>query len=102
MSRPGLSHYLREPGALHAAAAELFALVAAGTLRIEIARTYPLHDAAQGAPRRGGPDPRRLRGARAVRGGWVVRRERGRRFRPEIGRPVAGVCVPETDEGATP
>jgi NADPH2:quinone reductase len=47
VSRPGLSHYLGEPGALHAAAAELFALVAAGTLRIEISRTYPLRDAAQ-------------------------------------------------------
>ena len=47
VSRPGLSHYLKEPGALRAAAAELFALVAAGTLRIEISRTYPLRDAAQ-------------------------------------------------------
>jgi NADPH2:quinone reductase len=47
VSRPGLSHYLKEPGALHAAAAELFALVAAGTLRIEIGRTYPLRDAAE-------------------------------------------------------
>jgi len=47
VSRPGLSHYLKEPGALHAAAAELFALVAGGTLAIEIGRTYPLRDAAQ-------------------------------------------------------
>jgi NADPH:quinone reductase len=47
VSRPGLSHYLKEPGALHAAVAELFALVADGTLRIEIGRTYPLRDAAQ-------------------------------------------------------
>jgi NADPH2:quinone reductase len=47
VSRPGLSHYLKEPGALQAAAAELFALVADGTLRIEISRTYPLSDAAQ-------------------------------------------------------
>jgi NADPH2:quinone reductase len=47
VSRPGLSHYLKEPGALHAAAADLFALVADGTLRIEIGRTYPLRDAAQ-------------------------------------------------------
>lgn len=47
VSRPGLSHYLKEPGSLHAAAAELFALVADGTLRIEIGRTYPLPDAAQ-------------------------------------------------------
>jgi NADPH2:quinone reductase len=45
--RPGLSHHVRDPGDLRAAAAELFALVAAGTIRIEIARTYPLQDAAQ-------------------------------------------------------
>jgi NADPH2:quinone reductase len=47
VSRPGLSHYLKAPGALHAAAAELFALVAGGALQIEIGRTYPLRDAAQ-------------------------------------------------------
>ena len=47
VSRPGLSHYLKKPGALHAAAAGLFGLVADGTLRIEIGRTYRLRDAAQ-------------------------------------------------------
>lgn len=47
VSRPGLSHYLKEPGVLQAAAAELFALVARGTLRIEIGRTYALRDAAR-------------------------------------------------------
>jgi NADPH2:quinone reductase len=47
VSRPGLSHHVREPEELRAAADELFALVAAGTIRIEIARTYPLRDAAQ-------------------------------------------------------
>jgi NADPH:quinone reductase len=47
VSRPGLSHYLKAPGALHAAAAELFALVTDGILRVEIGRTYPLRDAAQ-------------------------------------------------------
>ena len=47
VSRPGLSHYLKEPAELHAAAAELFGLVGDGTLRIEIARTYPLREAAQ-------------------------------------------------------
>jgi NADPH2:quinone reductase len=47
VSRPGLSHYLREPGALQAAAAELFNLVAGGTLRVEITRAYPLRDAAR-------------------------------------------------------
>jgi NADPH2:quinone reductase len=47
VSRPSLSHYLKEPGALHAAAAELFDLAASGTLKIEISRAYPLRDAAQ-------------------------------------------------------
>ena len=47
VSRPGLSHYLKEPDELQAAASELFSLVADGTLRIEISRTYPLRDAAQ-------------------------------------------------------
>ncbi len=47
VSRPGLSHYLKDLDEFHAAAAELFGLVADGTLRIEISRTYPLHDAAQ-------------------------------------------------------
>jgi NADPH:quinone reductase len=47
VSRPGLSHYLKEPGALHTAAAELFALVAGGALRIETGRTYRLQEAAQ-------------------------------------------------------
>jgi NADPH:quinone reductase len=47
VSRPGLSHYLKEPGGPHAAAAELFALVAAGTLAIEIGATYPLSEAAR-------------------------------------------------------
>src|SRR5687768_8117222 len=47
VSRPGLSHYLKEPGALGAAATELFALVTDGTLKIEIGRTHPLRDAAE-------------------------------------------------------
>lgn len=47
VSRPGLSHYLKEPGALPTEAAELFALVASGILKIEISRTYPLREAAQ-------------------------------------------------------
>jgi NADPH2:quinone reductase len=47
VSRPGLSHYLKEPEELRGAASELFSLVADGTLRIEIARTYRLRDAAQ-------------------------------------------------------
>jgi NADPH2:quinone reductase len=47
VSRPGLSHYLKDLDQLHAAAAELFGLVADGTLKVEISRTYPLKDAAQ-------------------------------------------------------
>jgi NADPH2:quinone reductase len=47
VSRPGLSHYLKDGAGLRAAAAELFGLVARGTLRVEIARTYPLRDAAE-------------------------------------------------------
>jgi NADPH:quinone reductase len=47
VSRPGLHHYLKDIDAFRAAAAELFGLVADGTIRIEIARTYPLRDAAQ-------------------------------------------------------
>jgi NADPH2:quinone reductase len=45
--RPGLSHHVRDTEDLRAASDELFALVAAGTIRIEVARTYPLQDAAQ-------------------------------------------------------
>ena len=47
VSRPGLSHYLKDIEAFRAAAAELFALVADGTLRVERSRTYPLREAAQ-------------------------------------------------------
>ncbi len=46
VSRPGLSHFFSEPGALQAAAAELFDLVGQGVLRPQIAATYPLRDAA--------------------------------------------------------
>jgi NADPH2:quinone reductase len=47
VSRPGLSHYLKDLDEFHAAAAELFGLVADGTLKVEISRAYPLKDAAQ-------------------------------------------------------
>ena len=47
VSRPGLSHYLKDLDGFRAAAGELFRLVSDGTLRIEISRTYPLPDAAQ-------------------------------------------------------
>jgi NADPH2:quinone reductase len=46
VSRPGLSHYLKDIEEFRAAANELFALVADGSLRIEISHTYPLKDAA--------------------------------------------------------
>jgi NADPH:quinone reductase len=47
VSRPGLSHYLKDIEQLRAAAAELFALVADGTLKVETGRIYPLREAAQ-------------------------------------------------------
>src|SRR3990172_9204861 len=46
VSRPGLSHYLKDIDEFRAAANELFALVKDGTIRIEISRSYPLKDAA--------------------------------------------------------
>ncbi len=46
VSRPGLSHYLKDIDEFRAAANELFALVQDGTIGIEISRTYPLKDAA--------------------------------------------------------
>jgi NADPH2:quinone reductase len=46
VSRPGFSHYIAEPGELHAACAELFDLVLRGVLKVEIGRSYPLRDAA--------------------------------------------------------
>lgn len=46
MARPGISTYLNEPGALQAASAELFDLVARGVLKVELGKTYPLRDAA--------------------------------------------------------
>jgi NADPH2:quinone reductase len=47
VSRPGLSHYLKDIDEFRAAASELFGLVQDGTIRIEISRSYPLRDAAQ-------------------------------------------------------
>jgi NADPH:quinone reductase len=46
VSRPGLSHYLKDIDEFRAAANELFGLVEDGTIRIEISRSYPLKDAA--------------------------------------------------------
>jgi NADPH2:quinone reductase len=47
VSRPGLSHFFAQAGALQSAADELFDLVGQGVLRPEISRTYSLRDAAQ-------------------------------------------------------
>jgi NADPH2:quinone reductase len=47
LTRPSLFAYVAERSDLLAAAAELFALVRVGVLRIEINQTYPLKDAAQ-------------------------------------------------------
>jgi NADPH2:quinone reductase len=46
VSRPGLSHYLKDIDEFRAAANELFELVTNGTIRIQISRSYPLRDAA--------------------------------------------------------
>ncbi len=46
VSRPGLSHYLKDIDEFRAAANKLFALVKDGTIRIEISGSYALKDAA--------------------------------------------------------
>jgi len=46
VARPGLSSYIRNEQVMRAAAAELFDLVARGAIRIDVARTYPLREAA--------------------------------------------------------
>jgi NADPH2:quinone reductase len=46
VSRPGVSHYLADPGVARGACEELFDLVARGILKVEIGRTYALRDAA--------------------------------------------------------
>ena len=47
LTRPSLFAYVAERSELLAAAAELFGLVVAGVLRIEVHQTYPLQDAAR-------------------------------------------------------
>jgi NADPH2:quinone reductase len=47
LARPTLATYLASPGYLQQAAAELFSLVAAGTIKITINQTYALADTAQ-------------------------------------------------------
>lgn len=46
VSRPGFSAYIADPEVYRAAAAELFDLVRAGVLKLEVSRTYALSDAA--------------------------------------------------------
>ena len=47
LTRPTLAHYIAKRDELLAAAAELFALVGAGAIRVNIGQTYPLKDAAR-------------------------------------------------------
>jgi NADPH:quinone reductase len=44
-TRPTLHHHVAKPGELEARATELFGALAAGTLKVRIAQTYPLRDA---------------------------------------------------------
>jgi NADPH:quinone reductase len=47
VTRPTLAHYVPTTEKLRASAREMFDLVAAGVLKIDIGQTYPLKDAAQ-------------------------------------------------------
>jgi NADPH2:quinone reductase len=47
VTRPTLQDFIRERSMLEAGAAELFALVERGTIKIEVHQTYALHNAAQ-------------------------------------------------------
>ena len=47
VTRPKLYDYVTEPGSLQAAAAQLFGMIANGTLSVEIGRRYPLVEAAE-------------------------------------------------------
>jgi NADPH2:quinone reductase len=47
VTRPTLAHYVPTTEKLRAAAKELFDLVAAGVIKVEIGQTYALKDAAQ-------------------------------------------------------
>lgn len=47
LTRPTLFTYIADPAALQAAAAELFAIVAAGKVRVEIRQRFKLSDAAE-------------------------------------------------------
>ena len=47
VTRPVIFDFVRERADLVAAADELFGLIQAGTITINISRTYPLHEAAQ-------------------------------------------------------
>jgi NADPH:quinone reductase len=47
VTRPTLAHYVPTTEKLRACAKEMFDLVAAGVLKVEIGQTYPLKDAAQ-------------------------------------------------------
>ena len=47
VTRPKLYDYIAEPGELQAAAATLFGMIGAGTLKIDIGRRFPLTEAAE-------------------------------------------------------
>jgi NADPH2:quinone reductase len=47
LTHPSVSNYTVTRAELLASADDLFAMVASGKIRIEISKTYPLHDAAQ-------------------------------------------------------
>ena len=59
LTRPSLGHYLLTREELLWRAGEVLDAVDAGKLRLRIDRTYPLADAASGAPRSGIPEDRR-------------------------------------------
>ena len=46
LTRPTLFHHTARPGWLHAASAEMFAMIAAGKLRVEIGQRFALEDVA--------------------------------------------------------
>lgn len=47
VTRPSLNHYTADPAELAEGAAEVFALVAAGTIKVEVHQRFPLCEAAQ-------------------------------------------------------
>ena len=68
LTRPTLMAYTAARGDLLASAGELFDVIRRGVVRVEVTRTWPLAEAASGAPRpRGAPDDRLMRSAAVTR-----------------------------------